>query len=292
MSLAGKNMQNRTAERLARLGYIARGVVYVLVGGLAILAALGHGRETADSQGAFEALLSQPLGAFWVGAVGMGLICFAIWRFLQSILDADNLGREWRAVFRRLSFGIGGVANAGLGFSALEWAVGMARSVRSGDGSTRDWTAYLLSAPLGQWLVGIISLVMIGVGSAIALKGLMGSFTRELTVDRSARHWIQLLGRIGFMARGLVFVLIGGFLLTAAIYANAREARGLAGALMALQEQPYGPALLAATAIGLFAFGIFQFAVAYYRPIKVPDARVVKEEVRQSVKSAATAVEQ
>jgi hypothetical protein len=265
------SIREGTSERLARLGYAARGAVYVIVGGLAVLAALGTGGGTTDTRGALYTVLSQPFGWFLLGAVALGLLCFAAWRVAQALLDADHLGTQWRALGRRIGFAGSAAANGLLAVTAIAILAGTAGGARDGEGSTRDWTAYLLSAPFGQWLVGAVGLLVVGIGIGVGVRGWRGGFEEHLALDGSQRRWVIPLGRLGFLARALVFVVVGGFLLVAAVQADPGEARGLAGALRALQAQPYGWALLGATAFGLFAFGAFQFAVARYRRIDAPD---------------------
>jgi hypothetical protein len=274
-------MQDQTLERLARFGYAARGVVYVLVGGLALLAAFGDGGRAAGPRGGLQTLLSQPYGAVWLGLIGLGLISFASWRLLQAIIDADHLGREWQAVVRRIGFGLSALVYAGLAITALAWACGIAAPFGDGESSAKGWTAYVLSAPLGQWLVGACGVGVAGFGIALFIKAWTARVEEHLALDRRARSWILPLGRIGFLARGLVFVVVGAFLVYAAIYSDPHEARGFAGALKALQSQSYGWALLAATALGLFAFGLFQFAVAYYRRIDASEVRATTRSMKR-----------
>jgi hypothetical protein len=277
-------MQDQTLERLARLGYASRGVVYILVGGLAVLAAFGSGGQTTDSRGGLLTLLSQPFGAIWLGAIGAGLLIFAVWRLLQAGFDADHLGREWQPVIRRVGFGISSIVYVVLGITAVAWALGLASPFKDSESSAKDWTAYILSVPLGRWLVGAFALVVVGLGIALVLKAWTVKVEEHLALDGPARLWILPLGRIGFVARGLVFLTVGVFLLYAAIYSDAREARGLAGALKALQAQPYGRVLFASTAMGLFAFGLFQFAVAYYRSIDVSKVKATAENLERKAR--------
>ena len=269
-------------ERLARFGYAARGLVYLIVGGLAVLAALGRGQGTPDSRGALTTLLSTPYGGVVLGLVALGLLCFALWRLAQALLDADHLGADAKALVRRAGFAISAIANIALAMSAL----GLISSVvASGGGSARDWTEYVLSLPFGQWLVALVGLGVIGTGLGTAWKGWTASFQRRLTVDADAARWAVPIGRAGHLARGLVFVLAGGFLMLAALRANAREVRGLAGTLRALQEQPYDWTLLLVTAVGLFAFGAFQFVAARYRRIHPPDLDQAADKAGRAVKA-------
>lgn len=281
-------MQDRTSERLARLGYAARGVVYVIVGGLAVLGALGKGGGTTDTKGALSTLLAQPFGSVLLAIVAFGLLCFGLWRLAQAVLDVDRLGTDWKAIARRIGFVVSAVVNAGLALAAVRLI--MHSSAGSGsDSSARDWTAWLLSMPFGQWLVGLVGLIVVGTGIATALKGWKGSFEDRLSLDPGTRRWVVPMGRLGYLARGLVFGVIGVFLIIAALHANAGEARGLAGALRALQQQPYGSVVFLVTALGLLAFGAFQFVVARYRRIQAPSLQEAARAAGRQVQAGAEA---
>jgi Domain of Unknown Function (DUF1206) len=272
--------QHRTYEWLARLGYAAHGCVYVIMGGLAVLAALGAGGRTTGAKGALLTLLSQPFGLALLGLVAFGLLCFSGWRLAQSILDADRLGTDGKALGRRIAYGVSGVLHAALAFFATGVLFGLKAASGSDEQSARDWTATLLAAPFGRWLVGAVGLAIVAAGIGIAARGLTASFEKDLEVQWQARRWIVPLGRLGFMARGLVFGIVGVFLVFAALHADPGEARGLGGALRALQAQPFGRVLYLITALGLFAFGLFQLVGAYYRRIDPSEVERVFQQRR------------
>jgi hypothetical protein len=150
------------------------------------------------------------------------------------------------------------------------------------DRSAQDWTAWLMSQAFGAWLIGLVGIVIIGTGVAIAIKGWNAKFERRLTVDHNVRPWAVAVGQIGLIARGMVFLLIGGFLTAAAIRNDPSEAKGLSGALRALQEQPYGDALIIVAGVGLIAFGVYGFVQAVYR-------RIEAARVEQTVSRIASA---
>jgi hypothetical protein len=275
---------------MARVGYAARGLVYLIIGGFALLAAFGAGRRTTGTRGALQAALSEPFGGVLLGAVALGLLSFALWRLLQAVLDADHLGSDAKAIVRRIGFGFAAGINASLAVWAVKLLVGFRSRGGDDDGSAREWTATILSVPFGRWLVGLVGLVVIGTGVAIGLKGWKAGFGHGLALTPSAERWVLPMGRLGFVARGIVFALIGTFLATAAVHADPGEARGLGGTLRTLQHQPYGWILLGLTALGLFAFGAFQFVVAWYRRIDAPGVREAAREVRDTVKPAASSL--
>jgi len=276
------NLRSNPVEMLARLGYGARGVVYGLVGGLALLAAVGSGGQTGGSRSALQTLLLQPFGKVWLGLVALGLLGFCAWRILEALTDADHHGTDLKGWGVRIAHLISGGIYASLAISALSLALGWGSgSGGSEDQATQDWTAWLLSQPFGQWLVGLVGLAVIATGLAFAWKAWRGDVTRHLALPADKRQWITSLGRAGFAARGVVFVIIGGFLLLAALHSNSAEVRGLGGALRTLQQQPYGWVILSLTAIGLFAFGLFGLVQARYRHIDPPDLGDAKAAVAQ-----------
>jgi hypothetical protein len=265
-------------ELLARLGYAARGVVNLLIGLLALLAPFGRGGGATGSKGALQTLFFQPLGNIFLVVVGFGLFGFALWRVFQSLLDADGLGRTPRAVVIRLGQMVSAFAYAGLGMFAMSLLLGLG----TGGGeeqSARDWTRWLLAQPMGRWLIAAIGLAIIGASLGTAHKAWSGSFARHLACDQATATWVMPLGRLGYAARAVVFLAIGGFLVLAAYQADPSEAHGLGGALLALQKQPFGRVLFALVAFGLAAFGTFQFAEAQYRRIDTPNGRGVLDAV-------------
>ncbi len=265
-------LQRSTPEIAARLGFGARGLVYCLVGGLALLAAFGAGGQTGGSRTALRSLMDQPFGWILLGLIAVGLLFFAAWQALAAVPDADRRGTSPKGLAIRAGQALGAAIHAGLAISALGLAFGFGSGGGPEDQAARDWTAWLMAKPFGQGLVGLVGLGIAGTGLVWLWKAWRGTVLDRLALPADARRWALPMGRLGFAARGVVFVVIGGFVIGAAIHSNSREVQGLGGALEALQRQPYGWALLAATAAGLFAFGVFGLVQARYRRIEVPDA--------------------
>ena len=254
-------------KRLARAGYVAYGTVYVLVGVLALQAAFGGGGGATGQEGALRSILVAPLGRVLLCLVALGLLAYAAWRLYQGIMDPENEGGDAKGVAKRIDHGLNGLFHAALAFSAGQLALG------SGGvgGSPDDWTASLMSQPLGRPLVVAAGAVILGAGLYQFYKAYTADFRDELKSHEMSlreKRWTTHAGRLGYAARGAVFCVIGIFLVQAALQADPQEARGLGGALETLARQPFGPYLLGAVAVGLVAYGAFMFVMARYRRIE------------------------
>lgn len=284
MSATLRRLGTNTIERLARFGYGARGVVYCIIGALALLAAIGRGGRAGDSESALYAILAGPFGAIAVGLIAVGLFGFALWRLVEGATDADNRGNSAKGLAVRGAHLVSSVIYAGLALTAANLAFGIGRAADGGSGA-QDWTAWLLAKPFGLWLVGIVGLVIMGGGVGFLLKAWKGDVTDRLALDARACRWAKPLGRFGYGARGVVFLIIGGFVVGAAWHQASSEVKGLAGAFAALRAQPYGWALLAVVAAGHFAFGAFGLIQARFRRIDAPDLDGVDEAAARAVRA-------
>ena len=257
-------------ERMARLGYGAKGVVYIVIGILAVEAAFSAGGKTTNSQGALTTIFQEPFGQFLLAIVGIGLAGYALWRFVEAGLDSEHKGHEAKGMAVRAGYVCSGIGYGLLSLTAFQLIMGRPHS--NGTNATQDWTAKLLSAPFGQLLVGLIGLVIIGVGIGNFVKGYKADFKKRLKIDeipQGLQSWAIFSGRWGYMARGVVFTIVGGFFVEAAWHANPQQAKGIGSALDLLAEQPYGPLLLGIVAVGLVSYGIFMLVTAKYRRISV-----------------------
>jgi hypothetical protein len=255
-------------EKLARLGYAAKGIVYAIVGALAVQAAFGQGGQTTDTKGALGAISAQPFGKFLLILLTIGLIGYVIWRFVEAIKDPEHKGDDPKGLARRLGYAISGFTYAGLALSAIGLIRGSGGG--GGGGSEQGWTARLLAQPFGQWLVALVGAIVIGIGFEQLYKAYKAKFRKEMKLHEMStteKTWATRIGRFGLAARGIVFVIIGFFLLQAARQSDPNQARGLDGALQSLAQQPYGPWLLGIVALGLVAYGIHMGVQARYRRI-------------------------
>jgi hypothetical protein len=262
----------RNLAWIARAGFVGRGVVFLILGGVALwtaLSGLGHPVGTA---GALNVILREPLGNVLAFVIALGLLCFAALRFTEAIDDVYGYGRDWRGLGQRAALAIAGFFYIGLGILGASIVL-TGEFARSEDVEVRDWTEWALSMPSGEWLVGMAGAIVAGVGIGLAVAGLRQRFATRLKRSEAGSGFVIVLGVIGFLARSLVFVLIGCFLIFAAWHANAREAAGFGGALLALRSERYGNALLLAAAAGLLAFGLFGVSEARYGRAANPPER-------------------
>jgi hypothetical protein len=254
--------ENHWVRSAARLGYAAIGVVYVLVGVLAVQVALGSGRGTPDKDVALHELLQAPFGRVLLGIVAVGLFGYLIWRMIEAIGDVEGRGNEAKGLAMRAGYAISGLIYGSLGLQAARLALGQGQGQEP-----QDWTARLLGQPFGRWMVGAVGLVVLGVGVYQIYKGWSDLFREKLAMGRmgeAVRRWATWAARLGLSAHGIVLGMIGWFLIRAAVTFNPDEARGLGGALASLASQSYGPWLLAAVAVGLAAYGVYNLVVARY----------------------------
>ena len=252
---------------LARLGLAVKGVVYLVVGGLAVWAALGLGGEITGSEGALQRIGQQPFGDVLLWAAGLGLVGYAIWRGAQALLDVDGEGSDGKGLAKRGAHLLSGLAHIGLAIFAIGLATG--RGGGGGGGAPGD---QLWSLPSGQILVGIAGLVLLGLGLGQLIASLQASFMHKLRLSEmtpAQRQWTENLGRLGSGARAVVFGIIGAFLVSAAVNADPGAAVGLEGALQAISGSPFGPWLLGLVALGLVAYGVFCFAEARFRDVRI-----------------------
>jgi len=257
-------------ERLARLGYAAKGVVYVLIGSLAAYGAYVGGAPT-DSRGALTRVVRQPYGRVLLGVVAVGLAGYALWRLVQALRDTEDKGSDLKGLSIRFGYACIGFVYAGLSYSAVQLILGYGAG-KGSDQTSKEWTATVFTFPFGRLLVGLGGLCVIGFGLWQCYKAFTARFRKKWKRHEMSEHARSLAiraGQVGLTARGVVFGIIGIFLIQAALRARPEEARGLSGALHALEQQPYGPYVLGAVALGLVAYGLYMFVEARYRRMKI-----------------------
>ncbi len=257
-------------EIAARTGYAARGIVYLIIGFLAVLAAFGRS-EVEGTEGALQALLSQPFGTVLVGIVALGLAAFCVWRLIQAIRDTDNHGHDAKGLAVRAGLVLGGISYAAIALLAAGMAIGSRMGSGEGGGDpTGGWLASAHAAGIGWLLVYGVAAVLFAVGVAHVVKGVRAGFEKHFRCGEDIMHWLRPLSRFGLIARGIVFIIIAGLVVTGGLAYDAAERPGLADALKAVQGYTLGWVLLLAIALGLMAFGAYSLAEARYRHVS-PD---------------------
>ena len=257
--------------RLARFGYAAKGVVYVLVGSLTAFGAFRGGGSTTDSRDALTQIVHQPFGRVLLGIVAAGLASYALWRLTQALKDTEEKGASLKGIAIRFGYACIGAVYAGLGYSAVQLILGNGPG-KGSDESSREWTALVFTLPLGRWLAGLAGLAIIGFGCYQCYRAFSASFCEKWKrheMSEGSRAYAMRAGQVGLTARGIVFGIIGIFLTMAALHSRPDEARGISGALHALEEQRRGPYILGTVALGLAVYGLYMFVEARYRRMKV-----------------------
>ncbi len=259
---------------LARLGYAMKGIVYLIIGWLAVQLVIGAGGGTTDQRGALQTIYEQPFGKFLLAVVAIGLLGFAIWCFIQAWFDTEGKGSDAKGIIGRLGYAVTGISYALLAFGAFQLVAGAGSSsaTKSSTTTTQDVTAQLLRHSWGVALVVILGIIVIGVACYLFSNAYTARFQRRLQLaglSAQVRRGVIFLGRFGYTALGIVFGLIGLFLIVAALQHNPHQARGLDGALRTLIQQPFGPVLLGIVALGLVTYGVYSFVEARYRRIAV-----------------------
>lgn len=251
-------------ERLARLGFVARGVVYVLIGFLALKIASGSGNPEADQQGAFAYLGRQSFGQVLLWALAIGLASYGLWRLFQAITgQVDGPDRDKPGTYRLID-AVKGVLYLAFAFSAATVAV------HSSSGDSTQLTKSLMMQPWGPFLIGAVGVIIVVSGLAMVVQGWTRDFAEYLDSSKATGRTRDLLvkfGRVGYVARGIVFVMAGGFVVFGAVQSSPKKTDGLDVALSSLADAPLGVVALIAVAVGLIVFGFYSLAESRYRRI-------------------------
>ncbi|MEV6553454.1 DUF1206 domain-containing protein [Streptomyces sp. NPDC051597] len=255
-------------EGAARAGFVARGVIYILVGLLAARVATGSDRgRQADREGALAEIGQRPMGTFVLWALAVALAGMALWRLSEAVFGAA--GADGRKARKRLLSAARCVFYGFVAYTVSTYALGDRRSEGgSSDRASQDVTARLLDLPGGRWMVGAAGVVAIGVGVWIAARAALRKYHDRMRLDEMSertRRLVDCTGVAGGIARGAVFTTAGGFALWAAVGFDPNRAKGMDDTLRSFTHTPVGPWLLMAVAAGLVLFGLFSFAMARWR---------------------------
>jgi formate hydrogenlyase subunit 3/multisubunit Na+/H+ antiporter MnhD subunit len=260
-------VRNGWLAALARIGLVAKGISFALVGVLALELALGRGGKSTSREGALATIARHGWGKALLFALAAGFAAYAAWRVAQAVFEREeDDSKRWA---KRAGYVARAAIYAGLAYTSVKIASGTARPESQTERAHKA-TAEILSWPAGTWLVGLGGLCILGVGLYNGYRGVTRSFTDKWRGEGTTEdigRWATRIGVVGLLARCVVFGLIGVFAIKAAIEYDPREAVGLDGALQKLSHQSYGEWLLGLTAAGLVAYALFCFADARYRRV-------------------------
>ena len=257
---------------VARLGLVAKGVSYAMVGALAIQVAFGEGGRVTSRQGALATVAQEGLGKILLVVLAIGFAAYALWRFVAAYAereeddDAQGKAKKWG---KRAGYVGRGLIYAGLTYTTIRILMGSGGG-QSQNQEAKTATAGVLDWPGGRWLVGLAGLAIIGAGAWNAYRGAAGKFEdkwRTGQMSKTERRWGSRAATVGHLARAVVFTLIGIFVTKAALEYDPDEAIGLDGALQKLAQQWHGQLWLGTAAFGLVAYGLYCLVQARYRDV-------------------------
>jgi hypothetical protein len=262
---ARRASDSRAARALARAGLTARGVLYILIGWVAILVALGQTSHQADQQGALQLLAGQPYGLVSLWLLGIGFAGYGLWRLSEAAFgvtgEANSAGPRVKSLVRAVIYAF----FAYLTFKIISGAGGGSQTSKQ-----QDLTATVMHHPGGRWLVGLVGLVIVIAGLVLVAEGVRRKFLKYLQLAQMSlrtRRIVEWLGMIGTAARGAVFALAGILVIEAAVTYKPAKAGGIDKALLTLRNQPFGEFLLILAALGLIIFGVYGLCEARWRKV-------------------------
>jgi hypothetical protein len=258
-------------ERAGRVGLVAKGVSYALIGILAIQIPLGQGGQAADRQGALRQLATEDWGPAALIALAVGFACYAVWRLIEAVVDRQHEGHDPKGLAKRArSLGLGVLYVASAAAAVALVRSGSSGAGGAGGGDEKQETARVLDWPAGRWIVLAVALGFLADGLYNVYRAVSRKFRERLKTGEmspAVERGAVASGVVGHMARGVVFALVGVFLAKAAIEYDPSEAVGIDGALLKLVQHDQGPLLLGLVAAGLIAYALYCLVEARYRKI-------------------------
>ncbi len=260
---------NPLMETLTRVGYGARGLIYITMGLLAVKVALGKGGALETPQGAIAAIGKSPAGFILLWVVLVGIIAYAMWGLVRAVLDPLHKGHDLKGLVARFGFLVSAFSYAILALPTYGYIKGTSQS--SNGAQTQKLFASIMKMPWGRWAIGILGLVVLAGGLYQIYLGFKSGFDRQFQIYALTPKELKLatdMGRFGTAARGVVFALVGGLITLGAYRANPGQPVGIDTALATLLHQPYGVWLLGVVALGLIAFGLYSMLSALWFRLK------------------------
>lgn len=249
---------------LARTGLVARAVIYLLIGWIAILVAVGHSGRRPNQEGALLLLAGKPYGSISLWLLGIGFAGYALWRLSEAAFGVAGEGTGAGPRAKSLARAVVYAFLCFLTFQVIAHTAGNEARKQ------QDLTASVMRHPGGRWLVAVIGLIIVAVGVMLIAQGVRRTFMKYLMTSRMSakvRRVVERLGQIGVTARGVVFAITGALVVDAAVTIKPSKSGGLDKALLTLRGEPFGQVLLLLAAVGLVIFGVYGLAEARWRRV-------------------------
>jgi hypothetical protein len=265
---AKRATSNEWVERLERFGYLVRGLIYFIIGALAAQLAIGAGGATTDQTGAIAFIGNQPLGKALLVLVAVGLTGYSLWGFVRAVFDPLGRGTAMKGILERIGFFVSGLSYGALVIPTVQFVIN--RPGAQPTGNPAGLSAQLFAKPFGPWLVVGFGLFWIVAAAGQFYSAYTAHFAKDFDTNtmRVAKFkWARRIGRFGFAARGVVFGLIGLFVLQAGLTMDPHKAQSFDAVLLKIAQAPYGPILLAVVAFGLVAFGVYSALCASWNKV-------------------------
>lgn len=268
------NIQKKSSwiKPIAKLGFAAKGTVYCLLGLLAFMSAFqldGQTSEKTDKAGVFQFVFDQPAGKTILGIIALGLLSYASWRFLQTFLDIEHEGNKAKGLAKRLAYFFSGLTYLSLFWFSFRFLLNNGKG--SDSDSRKDMVSNILDQPAGQWLLGIVAAIMAGIGIYQIRYGTSEKFRKHVNMqelDAAAARSLLRAGKIGYISRGIVWLIVAFLFFKAALHQRASEAGDTSSALGFVQQSAFGTYLLAALGLGLICYGVMNFVRAAFERFK------------------------
>lgn len=263
--------QNWWAQQLMRFGHAAKGFLYGLIGLFAMRGVIYDGESAGGSELVLATLGDQAIGSLVLAMLAVGLAGYSLWRFVQMLVDPGHLNQQldFHHFVQRCGYGFSGFTYMGIGYTAGRLAIGLTVDFKD---TAEEIAEVLFEYPIGPWALFASGVSVILIGFAYVYGAISGSFISEFQPQlyTAVKQSTVLMGKIGFTARGVSFMLIGAYLVKAAYLTDDDTVGGLGQVLDRLDDQPFGKVWLTAIAVGFFAYAIYMIMASFYRQFPQP----------------------
>lgn len=254
-------------KNMARTGFVAKGVVYGIIGILTFKAAFDMGGQKAGQLAVLEFLEKQTFGNILLILMALGLACYAAWRFIQAVKDPENIGDDKKGKAKRVAFFCSGLLYLGFGVIAALKAFGSSSAASGSSGSAQK--SSFLASETGLWIIGIVGVGVIVAGIFQFVKAYKNDYYKKLGLaalnEKKKRDSIKKTAQFGLASRGVILLIIGFFAIQAAVNSNPSQIKTTQEAFAVIQETSYGAWLMGLVAAGMVAYAVYMFIMAKYR---------------------------